>query len=79
MITITVNGTPHQLDLEPDTPLLWALRDNLGLEGTKYGWATGVCGACTVLEGNVAVRSCPIDATFAAAGRRLRKLPLSLA
>jgi len=76
-VTLSGNSQSRTTLASADTPLL--LRDNLGLEGTKYGWATGVCGACTVLEGDVAVRSCLIDATFAAAGRRLRKLPLSLA
>jgi aerobic-type carbon monoxide dehydrogenase small subunit (CoxS/CutS family) len=58
MITITVNGTQHQLDIEPNTPLLWALRDVVGLTGTKFGCGMALCGACTVhLDGN-AVRSC---------------------
>ena len=48
MVTITVNGTQHQLDIEPDTPLLWALRDVVGLTGTKYGCGIAQCGACTV-------------------------------
>jgi isoquinoline 1-oxidoreductase alpha subunit len=48
MITLTVNGTQHQVDLEPDTPLLWALRDAIGLTGTKFGCGIAQCGACTV-------------------------------
>ena len=48
MVTITVNGTQHQLDIEPDTPLLWALRDVVGLTGTKFGCGIAQCGACTV-------------------------------
>jgi isoquinoline 1-oxidoreductase alpha subunit len=60
MITITVNGTPHQLDLEPDTPLLWALRDVVGLTGTKFGCGIAQCGACTVHANGVAVRSCSV-------------------
>ena len=60
MITLTVNGTPHQLDLEPDTPLLWALRDVIGLTGTKYGCGIAQCGACTVHVDGVAMRSCSV-------------------
>ena len=58
MVTITVNGTQHQLDIEPDTPLLWALRDVMGLTGTKYGCGMGLCGACTVHVDGQARRSC---------------------
>ena len=63
MITLSVNGTKHLIDLEPDTPLLWALRDVLGLNGTKYGCGIAQCGACTVHIDGVATRSCitPID------------------
>ena len=56
------------MEAEPDTPLLWVLRDGLGLTGTKYGCGIGVCGACTVLDGGKAVRSCQIRQL--AAGRR---------
>jgi isoquinoline 1-oxidoreductase subunit alpha len=48
MVTLTVNGTPRQLDVPPDMPLLWALRESLELTGTKYGCGMAVCGACTV-------------------------------
>jgi isoquinoline 1-oxidoreductase subunit alpha len=58
MITITVNQIPRKLDLEPDMPLLWVLRDELGLTGTKYGCGIGQCGACTVHVDGEAVRSC---------------------
>jgi len=58
MTTLTINGEPHTLDLEPDTPLLWAIRDTLGLTGTKYGCGIQQCGACTVLVGRRPVRSC---------------------
>jgi isoquinoline 1-oxidoreductase alpha subunit len=60
MITITVNGTQHQLDLEPDTPLLWALRDAVGLTGTKFGCGIAQCGACTVHINGQAMRSCSV-------------------
>ena len=60
MITITVNGTAHAIDVEPDTPLLWVLRDVVGLTGTKYGCGVAECGACTVhLDGQPA-RSCSV-------------------
>jgi len=58
MIELRVNGKPHELDVDPEMPLLWALRDVLGLTGTKYGCGEALCGACTVhLEGE-AVRAC---------------------
>jgi isoquinoline 1-oxidoreductase alpha subunit len=55
---ITVNGAEHTLDVDPDMPLLWALRDVLGLTGTKYGCGEALCGACTVHLDGHAVRSC---------------------
>jgi isoquinoline 1-oxidoreductase alpha subunit len=58
MINLTVNGTPRQIDLEPDTPLLWVLRDELKLHGTKYGCGIAQCGACTVHIDGAATRSC---------------------
>jgi isoquinoline 1-oxidoreductase alpha subunit len=61
MITLTVNGQKHTLDLEPETPLLWVLRDELGLTGTKFGCGIAQCGACSVhLNGNV-IRSCRVQ------------------
>jgi aerobic-type carbon monoxide dehydrogenase small subunit (CoxS/CutS family) len=57
-ITITVNDTPHQIDTDPNTPLLWVLRDMVGLTGTKYGCGIGQCGNCTVHVDGEAVRSC---------------------
>lgn len=55
---LRVNGEVHTVDAEPDTPLLWAIREHLGLTGTKYGCGIGMCGACTVHLGGVAIRSC---------------------
>lgn len=64
-ITLTINGRRRTADVDPDTPLLWILRDTLALTGTKYGCGVGVCGACTVIEGSKAVRSCQIAASQA--------------
>jgi nicotinate dehydrogenase subunit A len=58
MIKLTVNGLEHTLDVEPDTPLLYVLRDDLGLNGAKFGCGLGQCGACTVIVDGVAVFSC---------------------
>ena len=58
MVTLTINGTSRDIDADGDTPLLWALRDSLGLTGTKYGCGIGACGACTVHIDGVATRSC---------------------
>ena len=64
MIALVVNGQKHDVDAPPDTPLLWVLRDTLGLMGTKYGCGLAVCGACTVHVNGSAMRSCvlPISA-----------------
>ncbi|QDL90749.1 (2Fe-2S)-binding protein [Paroceanicella profunda] len=64
MIPLTINGTTHDVDVEPDTPLLFVLRDTLGMTGTKYGCGIAQCGACTVLVDGEAMRSCqfPVDA-----------------
>lgn len=58
MIEIVINGHKHALDAEPDMPLLWAVRDLVGLPGTKFGCGMGLCGACTVHLDGKAVRSC---------------------
>ena len=58
MIRLNVNGKVHQIDAAPDTPLLWAIREWVGLTGTKYGCGVAQCGACTVHIDGVAVRSC---------------------
>ena len=56
--TVNVNGTPRTIDVDADTPLLWALRDVLGISGTKFGCGVALCGACTVHVDSVPVRSC---------------------
>ena len=58
MVTLNVNGKPHKLDLPDDMPLLWALRDVVGMTGTKFGCGLGLCGACTVHVNGTATRSC---------------------
>jgi len=60
MIRLLINGQSHEVDAEPDTPLLWAIRENVGLTGTKYGCGIAQCGACTVHIDGVAARSCSI-------------------
>jgi isoquinoline 1-oxidoreductase subunit alpha len=60
MIALSVNGKPYEVDVEPDTPLLWVLRDTIGLTGTKYGCGIAQCGACTVHLDGVATRSCQV-------------------
>ena len=57
-ITLNVNGKPHAVDVDPQTPLLWVLRDTLNLTGTKYGCGVAQCGACTVHLDGEATRSC---------------------
>ena len=57
---LTINGHAHQVDVDPDTPLLWVLRDTLGLTGTRYGCGIAQCGACTVHIDGVATRSCSV-------------------
>jgi len=70
MITLSVNGKTHRLDVEPDTPLLYVLRDDLALHGPKFGCGLGQCGACTVLLDGAAARSCVVPVSRAA-GRNL--------
>jgi isoquinoline 1-oxidoreductase alpha subunit len=69
-ITVTVNGTMHTLDLEPEMPLLWVLREALGLTGTKYGCGISACGACTVHLNGRPVHSCTLPLS-AADGQRV--------
>jgi isoquinoline 1-oxidoreductase subunit alpha len=70
MISLNVNGKTHSLDVPPDMPLLWAIRDSVGLTGTKFGCGIAQCGACTVHVDGKAVRSCSMPVS-AAAGKRV--------
>jgi len=70
MIRLSVNGKTHDIDVEPDTPLLWAIREQVGLTGTKYGCGVAVCGACTVHIDGAPVRSCSVPVS-AAAGKKI--------
>ena len=70
MITLNVNGKDLQLDLDPSTPLLWALRDDLEMTGTKFGCGVAACGACTIHLGGVPVRSC-VTPVAAAQGQKI--------
>lgn len=70
MLEITVNNVTHQLDVEADTPLLWVVRDELKLKGTKFGCGMAQCGACTVHLDGQAIRSC-VTPVSAAAGRSI--------
>jgi isoquinoline 1-oxidoreductase subunit alpha len=70
MARLTVNGKSHDIDVEPEMPLLWVLRDELGLMGTKYGCGIAQCGACTVHLDGEPVRSCSLP-VGAAAGREI--------
>ncbi|MCB1645799.1 MAG: (2Fe-2S)-binding protein [Pseudomonadales bacterium] len=65
MITLNLNGQDIDLDVDPDTPVLWVLRDHLNLTGTKYGCGIGQCGACTVLMNGQPVRSCAMPVSQA--------------
>ena len=65
MANLTINGKSFNVDVEPDTPLLWAIRENVGLTGTKYGCGIAQCGACTVHIDGVATRSCSVPVSEA--------------
>jgi isoquinoline 1-oxidoreductase alpha subunit len=69
MATITVNGQQRDVPADPDTPLLWALREELGLTGTKFGCGVGACGACTVHVDGEAVRSCQLPLSDVGTGK----------
>jgi isoquinoline 1-oxidoreductase alpha subunit len=66
MISLTINGQEHHLDLDPNTPLLWAVREHIGLSGTKYGCGIAQCGACTLYLNGAPVRSCSTPLAAAA-------------
>jgi len=68
-VSLNVNEKKYQIEVDPTTPLLWVLRDSLGLTGTKYGCGIGKCGACTVHFNGVAVRSCSIPVVAAASAK----------
>ena len=76
MQTLKINGKKYQIDVEAEMPLLWVLRDDLGLTGTKFGCGIGECGACTVHINGQAVRSCsfPVDAAVGAEIRTIEGL-----
>ena len=65
MAALSVNGRIHQVDADPNTPLLWVLRENIGLTGTKYGCGIAQCGACTVHIDGVAMRTCVMPVMMA--------------
>ena len=71
--TLKVNGEEHSVDVEPDTPLLWVLRDEIGLKGTKFGCGIAACGACTVHLNGSAVRTCVLPVK-AAAGAEIKTI-----
>jgi len=66
MISLSINGQSHTVDVEDDTPLLWVIRDTIGMTGTKYGCGIAQCGACTVHVDGVATRSCSVPVSLAA-------------
>jgi isoquinoline 1-oxidoreductase subunit alpha len=66
MISLSINGQSHTVDVEDDTPLLWVIRDSIGMTGTKYGCGIAQCGACTVHVDGVATRSCSVPVSLAA-------------
>jgi isoquinoline 1-oxidoreductase alpha subunit len=70
MMKLTINGRSHEIDVDGDTPLLWAIRDEVGLTGTKFGCGIGACGACTVLLEGEPTRSCVLPMS-AVAGRSI--------
>lgn len=71
MLKLRVNGEQHEVDVDPSTPLLWVLRDHLGLTGTKYGCGISRCGACTVHVDGEAMRSCVLPAQLFAEGQEI--------
>ncbi|MBM3348227.1 MAG: (2Fe-2S)-binding protein [Betaproteobacteria bacterium] len=70
MVKLTVNGKARSVDVDPNTPLLWVIREQIGLTGTKYGCGIAACGSCTVLVDGAAIRSCNLPVS-AAAGKKI--------
>ncbi|UEM19926.1 (2Fe-2S)-binding protein [Skermanella mucosa] len=71
MVQLTINGTSHDIEVEPDTPLLWVIREQVGLTGTKFGCGIAQCGACTVHLDGIAVRSCVTPVSAVGADQRI--------
>ena len=69
MIQLNINGTRHKVDVDPETPLLWVIREQVGLTGTKYGCGIGRCGSCTVHLNGLAVHACGVSVQEAAGAR----------
>ena len=69
MVRLTINGKSHQVDVDPNTPLLWVIREQVGLTGTKYGCGVAQCGACTVHVNGAPVRSCVMPVSAAAGAK----------
>jgi isoquinoline 1-oxidoreductase alpha subunit len=72
-IQLTVNGKAHSVDVDPNTPLLWVIREQVGLTGTKYGCGIAQCGACTIMMDGAAIRSCVLPVS-AAAGKQIQTI-----
>ncbi len=72
-IQLTVNGKAHSVDVDPNTPLLWVIREQVGLTGTKYGCGIAQCGACTIMLDGAAIRSCVLPVS-AAAGKQIQTI-----
>jgi isoquinoline 1-oxidoreductase alpha subunit len=72
-IQLTVNGKVHRVDVDSNTPLLWVIREQIGLTGTKYGCGVAQCGACTVMMDGAAVRSCVLPVSVAA-GKKIQTI-----
>jgi len=71
MVQLNINGKQHEVDVDPDTPLLWVIREQVGLTGTKYGCGVAACGACTVHLDGAAVRSCSLPVREVKAGQKI--------
>lgn len=72
-IQLTVNGKAHSVDVDPNTPLLWVIREQVGLTGTKYGCGIAQCGACTIMMDGAAIRSCVLPVSVAA-GKQIQTI-----